>query len=101
MNAADGFAITMLGMILLTLGMVVGMLLFMILKRPQGEDREIQQLLDEATAMAEQDDDDADPFDPPSAVPGNDSFGSAPDSPNGAQPDPQSPWEKEPDWWKS
>lgn len=94
----------MLGMIILTLAMVVGMLLFMMLKRPKGQQREIQQLLDEAAAMAEQDADEAefdyDAFESNAESARNPFTSQSTEDPNSQQADPRAPWEKEPDWWK-
>lgn len=78
-SAADGFAIAMIGMIFLSLG-VVGLLVFCMRRNACRRDHEVDDLLDE---MAE------------------DEKGKSPAPARGKAPKTGEPWEREADWWKN
>ncbi|NQX02988.1 hypothetical protein HQ447_20200 [bacterium] len=77
LSAADGFVLAMLGMMLLSIG-VVALLIFCGLRNAARRDRQVDELLDEVAEEAK----------PKKTAP------AASDAPKAE------PWEKDGDWWK-
>lgn len=79
LSASDGFAIAMIGMILLSFG-TVGVLLLCMFRNAARRDPHVDQLLEEVEEAERQEQLPAQP---------------------GEDPVEKQPWEKDTDWWKS
>ena len=92
MSAADGFAIAMLGILVLTLG-TIGFMLFFMLRSSQRRDKDelaVEKLLEEVSEIVDREERPNRPR-KPKARPG---------APSAEDIKPGEAWEKAPDWWK-